>query len=199
MKIAYIGSIVDAEDKEFTALSVAGNKYQKGITSSWETNRDCELFNVLPYASFPRSKIIFVGNKKNKKENVHIAFYINILLIKQITCLISLFFLLAKWAISNRHENRKMVIYNLLSFEALPVLWISCIFRIEKIAIIADMSPEKPIGILAKLESCFEKTTVKKFNKLIVITKYIMEDLVRKLMISKNLMLKVSLILYYSN
>lgn len=177
MNIAYVGSMVTDNMARYSGLSVAGNKFQLGITSRFADHATCDFFNVLPYASFPRGKYIWVHRKVQPgNPTVHTIPYINMLLLKQVTCALSLFVQLFKWARRYKKNDKILVIYNLFSFEFLPVFLISKLFHIKRVAIVADLPPRQPKGLLHKLEAWCEKNSVRAFKKLVVITKYIALD-----------------------
>lgn len=180
MNIAYIGTMVDPETiMEYSGGSIAGNKFQWGITSQVKKAHKFDQFIVLPYASFPRTKKIIIANKdiKKKSKDIHIVPYLNIFGIKQLLCMVSLTVMLGFWAIKTRKiKDRIMVIYNTLSFMCIPVLIISKLFSIKKVGIIADLPPKNSESLIEKLESKFEINSIRQFDGVIQITKHITKD-----------------------
>ncbi|MBB6447579.1 glycosyltransferase [Bacillus benzoevorans] len=180
MNIAFVGTLVNPEIiMKYSGGSIAGNKYQFGITSQLGKNNKLNKFIILPYASFPRTKKIFISSRylENKYRDGYVVPYLNIFGLKQILCSINLTLMLGKWALKTRKEkNRVILIYNTMSFMCIPVLLISTFFNIKKVAIIADLPPKFQDKFSDKLEAKFEINSIKKFNGIVQITKHIVDD-----------------------
>lgn len=181
MYIAYIGSIVD-EEKVFlySGGSIAGNKYQNGLVSGLESmGNECIRFTLLPLAAFPRSKKILVGKKSCTvdRNNLIIIPYINIFGLKQISVSVCLLLLLFRWSYKTRkRDDRIFLIFNTMSFLTVPVLLISALFGIKKIAAVADIAPLHPKGLFRQAEAKFETGILGKLDGIIQITEHITRD-----------------------
>lgn len=180
MKIAYVGTLVSPDSIiNYSGGSIAGNKYQYGITCMFSENKECDYYIMLPFSAFPKTKKILVGRQSKEaiEKCIHVVPYINIPVIKQVTFLLSLLCMLFLWAIKNRNEQQKIfVVFNMFVFMCLPIFAISKLFRIKRAAIIADLTGKNVKGMLQKWQGKFEIYAIRKFDGIIPITKNIQQD-----------------------
>lgn len=182
MKIAFIGSVLtDDQIALHPACSVAGNKMQLGfIRSLIRYKKAVTVFSIKPKKQNAIREKAF-NKHEERLINNHTPLiqlgYVNLLIIKQITIFISIFLNLSKWVLINKKEKKILIVFNTISYIALPVLFVSKIFGIKKLAIIADLPMVKlQANILHKLEDQIEISIIKKFDYLIPITERIALD-----------------------
>lgn len=182
MKILFLGYAVnDRLQGTLSGISVAGNKMQVNILKELGRREDVEVesITVLPLASFPREKRIFVNKETiNVVEGVDsvVVPYINIPLIKQLSQTISVY-----------RQAKRMVTEDtvVFSFNLFPQVGIP-LMRLKKkgyknCALIADLpiDDNKNRNPIRKFfRHIFEKKTIKALkacDKLIVLNKHALD------------------------
>lgn len=184
MNILFVGTLVDKKKiHNYSGSSVAGNKMQLGIAKNLfiENKKKLSILSVEPYQQSRvfdrRKKIIFQSN--SKLENIISAkniFFINIILIKQISIFFSLLFNIMKWIFSNKKSEKIIIVYNSVSFFAGPVLILTKILNIKSLVIVADVPINSNKKLLSKIEDKIEILLIRFFDLIVPLTKYISSD-----------------------
>ncbi len=145
MKILFVGTVIRQEScTEHLGPSVAGNRMQTGLLRGLLTTHgnDLSVITQYPVAAYPREKKLFVGHRHfNISDNIVVEQipFINIMLLKQFTIIISTFIFILKWGIKNRNEQKVLICYNAFSHVALPVLWASKLTKARSVCLLADV------------------------------------------------------------
>jgi glycosyltransferase involved in cell wall biosynthesis len=181
IKINFIGTVVDSVDlPKFESASVAGNKMQLGIIKGlYSMNKEIEVTSSYPHKMFKVKGKIFIPGKKSfigRSINIRYVPYINVVFLKQITIFIGYLITLLIWCSKNRGD-KALVVYNTLSYVALPVIIAGKIFKCKTFCVVADL-PIKGIkkSIVQRIEDRMEIGLINKFNGLIPVTKHIQAD-----------------------
>ena len=122
MKILFIGVYADqkminnlnALSQPQSKLSVAAIKYTRLIGEGFEKNigTDCSKLFLVPVGMYPQCRLYLWGYKKNKTES-YIPF-INLLIIKQITIALFVFFYTFCWYLKQSRKEEKIVVFSSL-------------------------------------------------------------------------------------
>lgn len=183
LNIAIVGSVVEEKDvMNYLGSSVAGNKMQLGfIRSFYRHLGNVQVISVEPHQQWRGNGKIVVGGKNETIDNkipIKKVFFINLIVIKQITIWLSIFINLMVWGLKNYNDKEKVIIvYNTVSYFAIPVLLISTILNCKSLAIVADLPIKKSNkSLISRLEDYLEVKLIKKFNLLISLTKNIVQD-----------------------
>jgi glycosyltransferase involved in cell wall biosynthesis len=181
LKINFIGTVVDSVDlPKFESASVAGNKMQLGIIKGlYSMNKKIEVTSSYPHKMFKVKGKIFIPGKKSfigRSINIRYVPYINVVFLKQITIFIGYLITLLIWCSKNRGD-KALVVYNTLSYVALPVIIAGKIFKCKTFCVVADL-PIKGIkkSIVQRIEDRMEIELINKFDGLIPVTKHIQTD-----------------------
>jgi glycosyltransferase involved in cell wall biosynthesis len=103
--------------------------------------------------------------------------FVNVLALKQATVALGLFAQLLAWERRTRRDpDRVLVIYNAFSFMAGPVLLLSRVAGVTAVAIVADLPPKTPTGLVHKIEARLQTRAVGAFDGLVQITEHIGRD-----------------------
>lgn len=183
MNIIFVGSMVK-EDEIITlpAVSVAGNKMQLGIL------RGLYKLDNHTMAISAKPRRMFWGSKKdiliNKHKRIYLSqidcnevFYINFIILKQISIFFSIFFGIIKQFIKTKKEKQVVIVYNTFSYMVLPSILACKLFKGICISIIADLPIKgENKGLLHKIEDVIEVKIISKLDAIIPLTKYIASD-----------------------
>ena len=143
ISIAFLGALVpDTEQYQNIALRRSGNLVQDGIACGLKSaGAEIEIFSVRPEPSFPRSRKLFLRGKTidYKGIRMHLMSFLNILGIKTLWISLAEIFALIRWAISNRHNKRAIIVYNTYTPPLPIVLFIGMLTRSKTFAILYDL------------------------------------------------------------
>lgn len=149
MKILFIGAYANEETKSILdelssnegKLSVAAIKYTWLISEGLHYNigKNCTNLFLVPIGMFPRCKLIFWKGKKIG-EDYYIPF-INLILIKQLTILIYIFFFSFIWYIKTDKNIKKVIVFSSLY---IPFLMAVAPLKLLKNIHIASFVPDLP-------------------------------------------------------
>lgn len=189
LEIAFVGSVVpDDLCQQLDACSFAGNKYQLGILKGLESalSQPLHVISVKPVAMFPRNRIICSRGAEYDVyglSQIELIPFLNILILKQITIMLTIFQHLAIWLWKNRKAKKRIIlVYNVFSPYSLAVLSATTIFGGTPVAVIADLPYDlydfKGImrGFLQKIDSSIQASSISRFSAIIPLTRYIAED-----------------------
>ena len=197
LKILYLGSVIKTADcTKYLGPSVAGNKMQLGILKGLnELHKDIAVVTEIPIAAYPKEKKIIIKSGKIKVTHdiqAKVVPFVNIFVLKQFTMIASAFFMLLKWGIANRKEQKTIITFNPFPYISIPTLLASKLFNIKTLCIFADPPIDAVkrslIGEVAKyFENISTKKNIKKYDGLVVLnikaidkyspnTKYVLVD-----------------------
>ena len=111
-----------------------------------------ELISAVPASEYPKNRKIFFGYHRWKHDSAgghdYIIPYVNIIIIKHITRLLSSFVLVSRWLIRNRkHADKKILIYALHSPFLISALLATFFWGGKIILFIPDMPAFMDLGI----------------------------------------------------
>lgn len=149
MKFLFIGVYANQDDiinlnklsKTDANMSVAAMKYTRLIGEGLKHNvgdNSTNLF-LVPIGMYPACKL-FLWNKREADGNHYIPF-INIILLKQLTISLYLFYFSIKWYLKNSREEKKVVVF---SFIYLPFLIAVAPLKFFKNFYITTFVPDMP-------------------------------------------------------
>lgn len=181
-KIFFIGNIVNQEVCEkLESCSIAGNMWQYNFYNSLKNCAVEKIINIsiVPLKVFPFGKILSPNKLKidSTKQN-KILKYLNIIFIKKISIFLSLLY----YFIFNMKSKDKVILYNLYSPVVFAVFLLKIFFKIEIVAIIADIVVENDLKykglkkIIFKLSAIFQKIIIKKLDYVIAVNELILKD-----------------------
>lgn len=183
--IAFVGSIVpEHELPKYPAASVAGNKYQLGLLRELQSHfRSIDVLSITP-TKMQRLRKASVSRQHSWQlsdtSKVHALPFVNVLILKQLTCAASIAIQTTSWAFKNRNQRRIVVIYNPISYIAIPALIISKLSRTRTTMILADVPFPKEkrgiSGILKRLEDQTEMRLIQCTDSLICLTRQAADD-----------------------
>lgn len=178
LNIVFVGSVINKQDlKFFSDASIAGNKMQLGFITGFQQNGvQVQVISVEPQKMWRfNKKPILIRHKNFFIENCHLdtIAYINLPVLKQFFLLINIYRTLNNYSFN---KNTVIVVYNTMSFFALPVLKISKTKKCKNIAIVADLPIKKNKNIFRKFEDYLQEKLISKFDGLIPLTVNIAKD-----------------------
>lgn len=197
MKIYYIGTICskdtfnDITNKSKIKPSISAQVFEDSLLSGLNKIDDIEIqsHTFLTVASYPNGSKLFIPAKKEKlKSKITTKWYptINFVFLKQWGYSISAFFSLLIWLIKNIRDKDKVILCcSIFNFIARPVIFLAKLFNTETCVIVTDLpkfhfSLRKTTGIKKLLSKYFLESQIKiqsKFDKYILLTKYMREEL----------------------
>ena len=180
-KIIFIGNIVsDKICQENKACSPAANKWQINFLENLKKVSKKEVVNIsiLPLKVYPFGEYIAITSFFKKNQNIsRLLKYINIIGLKKISIFISIFLTLLKY--SKKHTY---IIYNLYTPILIAALLLKKIFKIQIIAIVADLVYVDDLNcrgvkkILHFIEVKIQEHGLKSIDKVIAVNKLIIDD-----------------------
>lgn len=181
MEIKFVGSLIHENDVTHnSASSVAGNKMQMGIIKGlYRINKKISVISAIPNKMFNgKGKLLQHRSKGYLYEDVEVKYisYINFIFLKQLTYFFSYLFNILSWCVKSREKEKVLLVYNPISYIAWPAIIIGRIFKCKTVCIIADLSLHNNSDLLRLLEDKIEIYLIKRFDKLIPITKNIAKD-----------------------
>lgn len=149
MKLIYLGYAVPKEiERTSKAVSVAGNNMEisllKGLNEIYGEN--LYPVTVIPIGSYPKEKKIIINSKiysLGPNLKTHTIGLINIPIIKQLTIMFSIFFIIIKKIIEFKNNNKQeqifIMTYNSASILSVPLFLASAFFKIFKLCLVVDI------------------------------------------------------------
>lgn len=186
MEIIFVGSTVDRETlKGLPDASVAGNKMELGFIKGFLDNGintigiSAEAHGMWKLNENP----IYVKEKDLKDDNasLYTVSYLNIPIIKQCSVYRSIYKKVKNEifkcrAKNNNKEDIILIVYNTMSIFAGPVLKAAKKERCKCVAVVADLPIKYKKNIVRRIEDYRQEKYISKFDGLIPLTKYIVDD-----------------------
>lgn len=185
VQLAFVGSVVPTELGWTThAFSPAGNRFQLGLLEflSRGAGMDVHPFSTLPQAAWPGDPTLLVRGRRAALDGTGLRArlipYLNVRGPKEASVAASLFRHLARWArASSPAEARALLVYNVFSPLALPVLAAARAWRIPAVAIVADLPFGYRLrgvrGVLERLDVRAQLASLRRFDGLVVLTPHV--------------------------
>jgi glycosyltransferase involved in cell wall biosynthesis len=187
LEVAFVGSVVPTEMGRTIAFSPAGNKFQVNLVDhlARSAGASVETFTVRPLAAFPRDRVVAYGGGRAELDgtgaSAKLVPYVNVRLAKEATTAASVMAHLGRWAAAHRADGpRALLVYNLFSPLALPVLAAARAWRVPAVAIVADLpfvyGFKGMKGMLERMDFRAQLSMLRRFDGLVVLTRHIAED-----------------------
>lgn len=185
VELAFVGSVVPTELGWTThAFSPAGNRFQLGLLEflSREGGMEVHPFTTLPQAAWPGDPSVLVRGRGVALDGTGVQArlvpYLNVRGPKEATVAASLFAHLARWARSSPAGTpRALLVYNVFSPLALPVLAAARAWGVPAIAIVADLPFGYRLrgvrGMLERLDVRAQLAVLRHFDGLVVLTPHV--------------------------
>ncbi|WP_420126726.1 glycosyltransferase [Longimicrobium sp.] len=188
VEVAFVGSVVPTELAWTTrAFSPAGNRFQLGLLEflSRGAGMDVHPFITLPQAAWPRDPSVLVRGGRVPLEGVaaqaRLVPYLNLRGPKEATVAASLFAHLGRWARGwSATAPRALLVYNVFSPLALPVLAVARAWGVPAVAIVADLPFGYRLrgvrGMLERLDVRAQLAVLRRFDGLVVLTPHVARE-----------------------
>ena len=186
-RIAFVGSLIPEGDcPSNPACNMAGNKFQKNFVNAvgGAAGREVDVITYVPAIMFPRGRDIWYGRRTlviETGQRARTLPFVNLPLLKQLTQALSIFFMLAVWHRRHRRESRTVIVYNVFTPHAQPVLLARALFGGRAIALVADL-PHGLYefrgfwGMLQRLDMKGQTASIARFDGQITLTQMIVND-----------------------
>jgi len=170
---------------------IAAHKLQWNLVSGIEAASGLlvDLVSAVAVSDYPNCpRLLFGYTKFRHREGAHDVLmpYINIIILKHITRLLSALVLLSSWFLRNRTcRNKLVLVYGMHSPFVLATLITAQFFGGKVVVIIPDLPTYTDFGIrrgivrrvTKPIDAYFQSKLIRKVTGLVVLTKYIAEDL----------------------
>ncbi|HEX6369443.1 MAG TPA: glycosyltransferase [Longimicrobium sp.] len=185
VEVAFVGSAVPTQLGWTThAFSPAGNRFQLGLLEflSRDAGMDVQPFTTLPQAAWPGDPAVLVRGRRAPLDDTGVQAtlvpYLNVRGPKEASVAASLFAHLARWArASSATAPRALLVYNVFSPLALPVLAAARVWRVPAVAIVADLPFGYRLrgvkGMLERLDVRAQLSALRHFDGLVVLTPHV--------------------------
>jgi glycosyltransferase involved in cell wall biosynthesis len=185
LEVAFVGSVVPTELGWTThGFSPAGNRFQLGMLEflSRGSGMDIHPFVALPHAAWPGDRAVLVRGRRAELDGTGVQAtllpYLNVRGPKEASVAASLFAHLARWArASSSAGPRALLVYNVFSPMALPVLAVARAWRVPAVAIVADLPFGYRLrgarGVLERLDVRAQLASLRRFDGLVVLTPHV--------------------------
>lgn len=178
LNIIFVGSVIDKKNINlFSDASIAGNKMQIGfIKGLKKNNANVKVISVEPQKMWKfNKKPILIKSKKRiiEKCKTNMISFINLPILKQISIYLNIYKNLNN---INFNNNTIIIVYNTMSFFALPVLKISKKKKCKSLAIVADLPIIKKKNLTMKIEDKIQEKLISRFDGIIPLTENIAHD-----------------------
>jgi glycosyltransferase involved in cell wall biosynthesis len=180
------GPIPESEAALEKACSQAGNRFLLNLLArlSELPSTHVSVTSYRPAMMFPRSSLIIqIPRKKYRLGDYEQSqvWFVNVLILKQITMTISIFLHLLVWAFTHRRHRRVMLAINVFSSLSIPTLLAAWATGSTAVALIADTPHDcysyKGIkGLLERLDFFQQTRVMKRFSGVICLTKQTWDD-----------------------
>lgn len=179
MRVAYVGSaLAPAQVSNHPAVSIAGNRYQVGLLRPLaKALGGVDAFLVAPMAAWPKDARLTPTRTGDDELGPGVSSrrvsFVNLPLVKQGCIAVGLLAHLSWWAMRHgRGARRVIVVYNTLSFMALPALVAARVTRSRVVVIVADVPLPQDGGsqALRRLEDELELRLIPQADALIPLT-----------------------------
>lgn len=189
MEVAYVGSVIPtALGRDTRAFSVAGNKFQGHLLAHLQRlhGRPLRVLSQRPVAAFPDERPVLFRRRSERLDagqvDATLVPFVNVPVAKEMTLAASFFTELMRWSHGLNGARRVMVVYNVFSPVALPVLAAARLTGSRSVAIVADLpydlySFRGAKGVLERMDFAGQLRAIKRFSGLVVLTPHIAADL----------------------
>lgn len=188
LQVGFVGSVVPtAMGRETHAFSPAGNKFQVNLVEHLgrTAGASVQTFAVRPLAAFPGDRVMAFGGRRVALDDTGAAArlvpFVNVRGLKEASLAASFAAHLAGWAAAHRAAGpRALLVYNLFSPLALPVLATARAWGVPAVAIVADLpfiyGSGGVKGVLERMDFRAQLAMLRRFDGLVVLTRHIAED-----------------------
>lgn len=188
LDVAFVGSVVPTEMGQGTrAFSPAGNKFQANLLAhlAGSAGASVETFTMRPMAAYPGDRVVAYGGGRAVLDGAGAAArlvpFVNVRGVKEATAAAAFMAHLGRWAAARRASGpRALLVYNLFSPLALPVLATARAWRVPAVAVVADLpfvySFRGVKGVLERVDFKAQLAMLRRFDGLVVLTRHIAED-----------------------
>jgi glycosyltransferase involved in cell wall biosynthesis len=186
LRVAFVGSVVPAAMGRGTrAFSPAGNGFQRNLLECLRRAAEVETFSMRPLVAYPGDRTLLhrgrVAELEGGAGRAGLVPFINLRGAKEGSLALSFLAGLRRWARRTAGEPRALLVYNLFSPFALPVLATARRWRIPAVAIVADLpfdvySLRGVKGVLERMDLRAQLAALRRFDGLVVLTRHIAED-----------------------
>lgn len=188
LEVGFVGSVIPTDMGQGTrAFSPAGNKFQVNLLDhlSRTAGASVQAFTQRPVAAFPRERIVAVRGGRAELDgtgaNATLVPFVNVRGLKEASVAASFGAHLARWAAAHRAAGpRALLVYNIFSPLALPVLATARAWRVPAVAIVADLpfvyGFRGAKGVLERIDFRAQLAMLRRFDGLVVLTRHIAED-----------------------
>ena len=180
------GVIPESEAALEKTCSQAGNRFQLNLLArlSEIPGIHMSVTSFRPAMIFPRSSLIIQFPRKKYKLGDYEqsqVWFLNVLILKQITMAASIFLQLLVWAFVHRRHRRVMLVYNVFSALSIPTLLAAWATGSIAVALIADTphgcySYKGIKGLLERLDYFQQTRVMRCFSGVICLTKQTWDD-----------------------
>ncbi|WP_164126622.1 glycosyltransferase [Sphingobacterium luzhongxinii] len=121
-------------------ISIAAVKYSRFIERGVYHNvgrENSENLFIPPIGSYPSCKVVFWN--KRKIADINYAVFVNILLIKQLTIAVSVFFYVLKWCLKNKNSKKYIILTFIYPPFQLALPFLKLIFGFKVVSFVPDM------------------------------------------------------------
>jgi len=188
LEVAFVGGVIPTEMGLGTrAFSPAGNKFQVNLVHQLERSAGAtvQTFSIRPMAAFPGDRVLAWRGGRVELDGTGAAAtlvpFVNVRGVKEATMAASFAACLARWAMAHRASGpRALLVYNLFSPLALPVLATARAWRVPAVAVVADLpfiyGFKGARGVLERMDFHAQLAMLRRFDGLVVLTRHIAED-----------------------
>ncbi|HYR11080.1 MAG TPA: glycosyltransferase [Longimicrobium sp.] len=185
LEVAFVGSAVPTQMGWTThAFSPAGNRFQLGLLEFLAQGGGMRIqpFTALPQAAWPGDPSLLVRGCRAALDDTGLEAtlvpFLNVRGPKEATLAASLFAHLGRWArASSGGGPRALLVYNVFSPLALPVLAAARAWRVPAVAIVADLPFGYRLrgvrGALERLDVRAQLSVLRRFDGLVVLTPHV--------------------------
>lgn len=184
--LVWVGSVAPRDLKDLEgAVSLAGVRYQDGlVTALVDQGVDVELVGVPTTPTWGRGGRLWVSRVTVHSQaglRSRAIGFPNIVGLKQVWIAISLFLrvLLITRSLRLRRHDHHVVVFNTISYIAIPVMLVSLITRSRTVGLIADVPLESSRTHRAgyvRLESRLEIWAISQFSRIVVLSQHVARD-----------------------
>lgn len=186
LDVAFVGSVVPPGMTEASpAFSPAGNKFQLNLLHHLrdEGGARVEAFSLRPLSAYPGDPVLAFGGQRTELGAVptRLVPFVNVRGIKEGSVAAGVYASLRRWAAAHPSGPRALLVYNVSSALARPVLAAARACRVPAVAIVADLPLDVYAfrgvrGLLERAELRSQLSALRRFDGLVVLTPHTVHD-----------------------
>jgi Glycosyl transferases group 1 len=186
LQVAFVGSVVPPGMAEASrAFSPAGNKFQLNLLRhlSGRAGARVEAFSMRPLAAWPRDGVLAFGGQRTELAQVPATLvpFVNVRGLKESGLAAGIYARLRRWAATRGPGPRALLVYNVFSPLAMPVLAAARACGVPAVAVVADLPFDLyrfrgPRGLLERAEVRAQLRALRRFDGLVVLTPHTARD-----------------------